>query len=287
MVGIDDGFVWVSYEVRLPSCESVNDGEKFFVIDVPILLRGIKSLGKESDGMEFAFLIPLLKDGTDSISGGVAINRELIFESRLSQDRGGANRVHQGVECGFKFIIPIKLPSFRTMSNKGIERCGQHAKVADIHAIKVQEAEESSNFLQGHGSFPILHTLDLDGVHGDGVFADDDAEILHFGLLELAFLGFQVKIVDCEDVQDIVDHTAVQCGVVQRVDEDVVHVDRDIAFVDEFAEKVVHHRLKGGGGICEAKEHDHWFEETVIRLECGLPLVAVVHADIVIPPMDI
>ena len=27
MVGVDDGFVWVSYEVRLPSCESVDNSE--------------------------------------------------------------------------------------------------------------------------------------------------------------------------------------------------------------------------------------------------------------------
>ena len=34
--------------------------------------------------MELAFLIPLLKDGANCVSGGVAINRELIFELGLS-----------------------------------------------------------------------------------------------------------------------------------------------------------------------------------------------------------
>ena len=84
MIGVNDGFVRVSYEVRSPSRKSVNNGKKFFVINVPIPLRGIEGLGKESDGMELAFLIPLLKDGTDSISGGVAINCELVFELGLS-----------------------------------------------------------------------------------------------------------------------------------------------------------------------------------------------------------
>ena len=94
MVGIDDGFVWVSYEVWSPGRESVDNGEKFFVIYVPILLRGIERSGKESDGMELAFLIPLLKDGADSVSGGVTVNCELVLEPGLSQDRGGTNRVH-------------------------------------------------------------------------------------------------------------------------------------------------------------------------------------------------
>ena len=84
MVGVNDGFVRVSYEVWSPGCEGMYDSKKFLVIDVPVSLRGIESLGKESDRVELAFLIPLLKDGANSVSRGVAIDRESIFESRLS-----------------------------------------------------------------------------------------------------------------------------------------------------------------------------------------------------------
>jgi hypothetical protein len=170
----------------------MDNSEKFFVVYVPVSLRGIESPGKESDGMELAFLIPLLKDGANSVSGGVAIDREAVLKAGLTKDGGGANGVHQGVERGFKFVVPIKLPPSCAMSNKRVEGCGQHAKVANIHAIKVQEAEECSNFLQGRGTFPILYALDFDRIHGNGVLADDDSEVLHFGLFELAFLGFEV-----------------------------------------------------------------------------------------------
>ena len=71
------------------------------------------------------------------------------------------------------------------------------------------------------------------------------------------------------------------------MDEDIIHINCDVALSDEFVKEVVHHRLEGGGGICEAKEHDHWFEEAAIRFECGFPLVTVTHTDIVIPPTDI
>ena len=94
MVGIDDGFVWVPHKVWSPSRESVDDGEKFLVVYVPVSLRGIEGSGKESDGMELAFLIPLLKDGADSVSGGVAIDRELVVKTGLSEDWGGAHSVH-------------------------------------------------------------------------------------------------------------------------------------------------------------------------------------------------
>ena len=71
------------------------------------------------------------------------------------------------------------------------------------------------------------------------------------------------------------------------MDENIIHINCNVTFVDEFAEKVVHHGLEGHRGICEAEEHDHWFEEAAIRLERSLPLVAVVHANVVIPPVDI
>ena len=137
MVGVNDGLVRVPYEVWSPSREGVDNGEKFFVVYVPISLCGIESSEKESDRVELAFLIPLLKDGANSVSGGVAIDRETVLESGLSQDRGGTNRIHQGVERGFKFVVPVKLPSFRAVSDKRIKRCGQHAEISDIHAIKI------------------------------------------------------------------------------------------------------------------------------------------------------
>ena len=84
MVSVDKGFVRVSYEVWSPGRESVYDGEKFLVVDIPISLCSIKSSGKESDGVELAFLIPLLKDSADGVSGGVTINCELVLEAGLS-----------------------------------------------------------------------------------------------------------------------------------------------------------------------------------------------------------
>ena len=71
------------------------------------------------------------------------------------------------------------------------------------------------------------------------------------------------------------------------MDEDVVHINHNITFIDEFSEEVVHHRLEGGGGVCEAKEHDHGFEEASIRFERSFPLVAIAHANVIVPPTDI
>jgi hypothetical protein len=66
----------------------------------------------------------------------------VTLEARLSKNRGGADSVNQSVKCAFVFIIPIEAAPFSTMSDECVERGGEHAKVVDIHAIKVEETEE-------------------------------------------------------------------------------------------------------------------------------------------------
>jgi hypothetical protein len=50
---------------------------------------------------------------------------------------------------------------------------------------------------------------------------------------------------------------------------------------------MVHHGLEGRQGVREAEEHDHRLKQSLVRLECGLPLVAIVDSDVIIPPADI
>jgi hypothetical protein len=87
--------------------------------------------------VELIFLIPLLKDGANSESRGITVDNELVFELGLTQDGGSADSVNESSERCFMFVIPIKLPSLRTMSYKRVERCGQDAKSTDIHPIEV------------------------------------------------------------------------------------------------------------------------------------------------------
>ena len=150
--------------------------------------------------MELAFLTLLLKDGADSVSGGVAINNKRIFESGLTKDRGRANSVHKGLKGGFVFVFPMEFATFGAKRDKCIERGGQSAEIPNVHAIEVEETEESPQFTKGRGSLPVLNAVDFDRVHGDAVFTDDDAEILHFCNFKLALLRFKVEVVIGQNV---------------------------------------------------------------------------------------
>ena len=94
--------------------------------------------------MELAFFTLLLKDGADSVSGGVAVNNKRIFESGLSKDGGRAHGIHKGLKSGFVFVFPMKLATFGTKRDKCVERGGQSAEISNVHAVEVEETEEGS-----------------------------------------------------------------------------------------------------------------------------------------------
>ena len=68
---------------------------------------------------------------------------------------------------------------------------------------------------------------------------------------------------------------------------DVIKVHTDDTFHDQILKDLVHHCLKGGGTICETKEHYQEFEEPMACSECSLLLIAFLHANILITPLNI
>ena len=71
------------------------------------------------------------------------------------------------------------------------------------------------------------------------------------------------------------------------VDEDVIHVAYDFAMVDELMKDVIHHCLECCGGVAQSEEHDSWFKQASVGLECGLPLITLFDLHIVEPPVEV
>ena len=94
--------------------------------------------------MELAFLTPLLKNGAESVGGGVTIKNEGFLEAWLSENRGGAYCIDEGVKRGFMFIVPVELAAFSAVGNKRVKRCGKHAEVTNVHSVEVEKAEKGT-----------------------------------------------------------------------------------------------------------------------------------------------
>jgi hypothetical protein len=70
-------------------------------------------------------------------------------------------------------------------------------------------------------------------------------------------------------------------------DEDVIQVDTDYTLDDKILENVIHHGLEGGWAVSETEEHHQRFEKSSVGVECSLPFITFLDADIVVPPADI
>ena len=70
-------------------------------------------------------------------------------------------------------------------------------------------------------------------------------------------------------------------------DEDIVKVDDHNPLHDEIMKDVIHHRLKGGRAVGEAKEHNERLKKTPVGPKGCLPLVPFLDPDVVIPPTNI
>ncbi|KAI0289615.1 hypothetical protein B0F90DRAFT_1657115 [Multifurca ochricompacta] len=69
--------------------------------------------------------------------------------------------------------------------------------------------------------------------------------------------------------------------------EDIIHVHHYFTSEDKVAEDVVHHGLKGGRRVGEAKEHDVWFKESLIGFKRRFALISFLNSDVIVSPSDI
>src|SRR5258707_1568313 len=72
------------------------------------------------------------------------------------------------------------------------------------------------------------------------------------------------------------------------VDKDIVHIAYGLAIVDEISEDIIlHHHLECHGGVTQSKEHDSWLKQSLVSLECSLPLIPFLDLHIVESPSEI
>ena len=95
-----------------------------------------------------------------------------------------------------------------------------------------------------------------------------------------------MKVELCHALEDAASLFSMGLGV-REGDEEVIHVDDEPSFSDHVSEGVICESLKRGGGVVETKEHNHWFKESLVCDEGGLPLMAIFDMNVVVPPTNI
>ena len=110
--------------------------------------------------------------------------------------------------------------------------------------------------------------------------------------MEETFFQFEVQVVFSREGKDVGDSCSMIIIVGTCGDSYIIHVNangstKKFMLSYDRVEHVIHHRLESGWGVTEAKEHESWFIEAVACFEGSFVFVALLDADIVIPPTDI
>src|SRR5258708_38911785 len=71
------------------------------------------------------------------------------------------------------------------------------------------------------------------------------------------------------------------------VDKDIIHIAYGLTIVDEISEDIIHHHLECRRGVTQSEEHDGWLKQSLVSLECSLPLIPFLDLHIVESPLAI
>ena len=78
-----------------------------------------------------------------------------------------------------------------------------------------------------------------------------------------------------------------QCSERFCVDENVIEVHTYRPFHDKVPEYVIYHGLEGGWAVREVEEHYQRFKQPLVGLKGTFPLITLMNANIVVPPVNI
>ena len=116
--------------------------------------------------------------------------------------------------------------------------------------------------------------------------------MINTGDVKKTFLQFEVQIMFGRQGKDVVNSSGVIAVVGMGGYSYIIHVNTD-GNTQEFVlsynrvEDMIHHHLKGSGGVGETKKHNCRFIEAITCFESGLVFITFLDTDVVVPLADV
>lgn len=176
----------------MPVLEHLNYGHKFLVIDFIVTFRCVHCLGPVRDWIPQTVVTFLREYLTDGEVGCVYLNFGQVV--RIIQCQNGCF-----CECLFErskgcFLIFSPVPGCVLFCEVVKQICFSR-EVLDESAVEVREAEESPNIMKVARLGPIGDSSGLFMIYAYMTGFNNHADVLDVVTIELAFLGFQIKVI--------------------------------------------------------------------------------------------
>jgi hypothetical protein len=198
-------------------------------MDIVTTFGVIQCLGIVSHGAEAAGFVGLLQDGSCGVLGSIDFKGVGVVGVWLLEDGIAQHNLFEPLNgCGASwgpsegYVLLCKFG----------ERFGNIGKAADKGALVTEHPKCAVDLFYSTKLFwPSGQTIAFCGVNTDGTIADDYAQVFYGGMFKFAFGGFEEETLSGQKVEDIVDDASVEGQVVVRGDEDIIHIDKQHAWV--------------------------------------------------------
>ncbi len=163
----------------------------------------------------------------------------------MTKDGGRAECHHEFLEGFVGAGVPGQ--GLGLTSEHGSQGGRMQTEILDETSIEISKSQESLKLLYRLGNWPLRDGSHLPLVHLNSLLANDVAEELHCGPMELALLQTEVQMVLAEPLKDLLNVVAM-VSQVPGVDENIIDVDNH-EVVEELPEHLVHEFLEDGWGV--------------------------------------
>src|SRR5579859_1932875 len=168
-----------------------NDRQHLLIVDLIVLLGGLKLATVKGDGMEYSVSgIALRDDGTECIVGSIRFEYRGKRRIEMAKDRGRSESRLELFKCSLSSGVPVKLASLLE------KRCHWRSNLAEVFdetTIEVGETEENTNVVHRFGSRPSGNGAHFRWIHLHTVGTDDIPQKSHLLPVKLALTGLQIQ----------------------------------------------------------------------------------------------
>ncbi|KIK34821.1 hypothetical protein CY34DRAFT_97224, partial [Suillus luteus UH-Slu-Lm8-n1] len=168
----------VSLKVVPPCFQSMDDSEKFLIIDLIITFCGIKRL-REIPARVIGAIFISLEDCSSGNEGSISSKGEL--------SRGVREALLQFLEGVGTCLCPLELDIFLGEIKQG---SGKVRVMGNEVMVEVAESKERADFFHRSWYCPITYSRKLGRVHCYLSWSNDHSEIINFLCIEGAFFRF-------------------------------------------------------------------------------------------------
>ena len=185
--------------------ERLDDREELLVVHLVVDLCRRELAREVSYGVEETIRVWLVEDAGDGEVGGVSAECRWEAGVEVTEERRGCECMLQRMERVSSIVREDEGSRRPILASESIEGGDDAGIPVDKTPVRVSETEKRLDILDGRRWGPVGDGVELVRVHLDALSAEQEAEVLHLGLVEGALLRIGEETSRAETIEHKLD----------------------------------------------------------------------------------